>query len=163
MQISTREVIRSRSLRSSRRVPPTVGVWKTARERASAAYTFSSEGPRGPQVCSSGSAKSQWAWRRAERVLPTPAGPKHNPGFIQNTCKNRSQRFDVYGAAIKTGAGRNDSMRARQGQKNVRYLYRISGWQYCQRNMHRNSIHKSMSRLGATRKFLDGMRTGCGV
>jgi len=79
IQISTREVSRSRSLRSSRRVPPTVGVWKTVRERANAAYTVSSEGSRGPQVCSSGSARSQLAWRRAESVLPTPAGPTHNP------------------------------------------------------------------------------------
>src|SRR5712691_11230250 len=78
-QISTRVVIRSRSLRRSRRVPPTVGVWKTVRERANAAYTFSSEGSRGPHVCSSDSAQSQFAWRRAESVLPTPAGPKHKP------------------------------------------------------------------------------------
>ncbi len=79
MQLSTRAVIRCRSFRSSRRVPPTVGVWKTVRERAKAAYTVASEGSRGPQVCSSGSARSQCAWRRAERVLPTPAGPKHKP------------------------------------------------------------------------------------
>jgi hypothetical protein len=43
-------------------------------------------------------------------------------GFIQNTYKNRSQRFYVYGGAIKAGEGRHDSMRSRQGQKNVRIL-----------------------------------------
>ena len=37
-------------------------------------------------------------------------------GFIQNTCKNRSRRFYVSGAATKTGEGRNDPMRARQDQ-----------------------------------------------
>jgi hypothetical protein len=78
-QLSTRAVIRGRSGRSARRVPPTVGVWQTVRERAQAAYTWASEGARGPQVCRSGSARSPWAWRRAERGLPTPAGPKHTP------------------------------------------------------------------------------------
>src|SRR5712691_1018521 len=93
-QISTRVVIRSRSLRSSRRVPPTVGVWKTVRERAKAVYTCSSEGSRGPQVCSSDSATSQFAWRRAESVLPTPAGPKHKPivRWVRIVCANSVKR-----------------------------------------------------------------------
>ena len=39
------------------------------------------------------------------------------------TCKNRSQRFYVYGAATKIGTGRHDFMRAGAGQKTALFLY----------------------------------------
>src|SRR5262245_55125887 len=45
-----RDVSRCRSFRSSRKVPPTVGVENPGRERAKAAYTWASEGSRGPHV-----------------------------------------------------------------------------------------------------------------
>ena len=79
IQIFTRDVIRCRSVRSSRRVPPTVGVWNTVRERANAAYTCSSEGARGPQVCSSDSARMPVGTAASGEGFANAGGPKAQP------------------------------------------------------------------------------------